>query len=113
MSGVKNAGSILQENLSAYELVRSLIVLGLRNVGKSPPPTGGGPPNYTLEVQNMHLFASLGISPKHSGHFFSVGSSGVLLLEALSCSLFSGLTTKKNITAEIIKNEISAFKNKP
>src|SRR6476661_4933151 len=61
----------------------------------------------------MHLLAFLGIVLKHSGHFFSVGSNGVLFLAARSCNLLRGFTTRKNITAAIVINEISKFIKSP
>jgi hypothetical protein len=46
-------------------------------------------------VQCEHRFASIGISLKHSGHFFVVGSGGFSPRFMRATSAFTGVTTKK------------------
>ena len=48
----------------------------------------------------------------HSGHFLVVGSTGFSFL-VNAINLFIGMTTKKYMTAEIIRNEISALIKSP
>mmetsp|Transcript_5748 Transcript_5748/g.10147 ORF Transcript_5748/g.10147 Transcript_5748/m.10147 type:complete len:95 (+) Transcript_5748:2173-2457(+) len=60
----------------------------------------------TSDAQNAHLHAACGISDKQNGQSrFGISS--------LRCTLRNGTTTKKNTTAEIIKNEIDALINVP
>ncbi len=54
----------------------------------------------------------MGITLKHSGHFLVVGSTGFCFL-VKEISLFMGRTTKKYITAALIRNDIKAFRKSP
>jgi len=63
-------------------------------------------------VQNAHFLASLGITLRHSGHFFVVGSVDLGPLER-TVNLLIGNTTKKYIVTEIIKKDIIVFRKSP
>lgn len=63
-------------------------------------------------VQCAQRFALIGISLKHSVHFFVVGSAGGPLRDR-ETSIFIGLTTKKNIVAETSKNEMRVLTKCP
>ncbi len=63
-------------------------------------------------VQNAHRVASRGISLRHSGHLFVVGSSGGCLRNR-EISAFTGETTKKYIAVAVSRNEISTFIKSP
>ncbi len=49
----------------------------------------------TLDVQKAQRRASMGISLRHSGHFFVVGSAGAGALRIRETSALTGVTTKK------------------
>src|SRR5260370_15430596 len=55
----------------------------------------------------------MGISLRHSGHFFAVGSGGVCPRRLRSLYAFSGATTAKYIAAATSRNEISALRKRP
>src|SRR4051812_6411648 len=55
----------------------------------------------------------MGISLRHSGHFFVVGSGVAGALRNLCTSVLIGSTTKKYTAAATNRNEISAFRNSP
>jgi hypothetical protein len=46
-------------------------------------------------VQKAQRRAAIGTSPKHSGHFFVVGSAGASPRRRRAVSAFIGATTKK------------------
>jgi len=58
-------------------------------------------------AQCAQRFASMGISLRHSVHFFVLGSAGAFFERAMS--MFMGFTTKKNTALATNKNEINAF----
>lgn len=66
----------------------------------------------TTCVQCEHLFALIGISLKHSGHFLVVGSAGGPFRDR-EISRFIGFTTKKKIVAETSKKEIMVLTKCP
>jgi hypothetical protein len=68
-------------------------------------------PRFKLNVSTAQRRAPSGISLMHSGHFW-VGSSAVPGFRRAS-SAFTGLTTRKKITAAMIRNEITALMNAP
>jgi hypothetical protein len=49
---------------------------------------------HTCDVQNAQRFAASGISLRHSGHFFVVGSAGGGSFLARAIMAFTGTTTK-------------------
>jgi hypothetical protein len=57
--------------------------------------------------------ASAGITFRQYSHFLVVGSSVPFDFWAISVTLFIGCTTKKNITAATIRNEIKLFRKSP
>lgn len=59
-------------------------------------------------MQYAHLFASIGISDRHSLHFLFVGSTGDSFLDR-AMSIFIGLTIKKNIADATKRKEIKAL----
>src|SRR5271166_327054 len=61
-------------------------------------------------VQCAHRFASIGISLRHSGHFFVVGAAAGSSLCIRATSQFTGITTKKYTAAAISKNEMTALR---
>ena len=63
-------------------------------------------------MQNAHRRASIGISLRHSGHFFVVGSAGGSL-RARCISAFTGLTTKKKTATAIATKAITALMKSP
>ena len=63
-------------------------------------------------VQNAHRRARTGTSLRHSGHFLTCSSTGGSAFLRAS-SAFTGFTTRKNTTAAITTNEISALMNAP
>ena len=67
----------------------------------------------TSAVQNAQRRASSGMSDRHSGHgcVDAVDRLGSGFSRAISA--LSGRTTKKNITAAMIRNDSSALKNAP
>jgi hypothetical protein len=63
-------------------------------------------------VQNAHRLAASGIWLRHSGHSRVVwATSGSVRRRFIST--FTGFTTRKNTTAAITMNAISALKNEP
>jgi hypothetical protein len=64
------------------------------------------------DVQNAHLGASTGTSLRHCGHCLVCSSTGVSVFRR-AISAFTGLTTRKNTTAAITTNVISALINAP
>jgi hypothetical protein len=66
-----------------------------------------------LVVQNAQRDANFGIVLRHSGHFFSVGSSTVLREAASDITLLIGCITKKKITLAMIINEMMALMKSP
>ncbi len=63
-------------------------------------------------MQNAHRRAASGMSDRHSGHArvtLSTAGSGF----SRAISVLSGRTTKKKITAAMIRNDSSALKNAP
>ncbi len=67
-----------------------------------------------IDVHKGQRRAISGISEVHSGHSF-VGGTGFSSGNALSLrkTCVSGFTTKKNITVQMTRNEMSAFKKAP
>lgn len=63
-------------------------------------------------VQCEHLFASTGISLKHSLHFFVVGLFAISFFD-FEMRKFIGLITKKKIVEAISRNDIRVFKKWP
>jgi hypothetical protein len=63
-------------------------------------------------VQNAHRDAALGICDRHSGHE-RVGDSTSGSVRDSSSSRFTGLITRKNITAATMRNVTSALKKSP
>ena len=61
-------------------------------------------------AQCEQRLALIGISLRHSGHFFVVGFAGGSLRD-LEINTFVGFTTKKKIAAATNMNEISALIN--
>jgi len=55
----------------------------------------------------------MGISLRHSGHFFVVGSAGTGALRMRDTSAFTGVTTKKYTAAATSKNAIAALMKSP
>src|SRR5205814_7066438 len=64
------------------------------------------------EVQNAQRRAGTGTSLRHSGHCLVCSSTGGSVFLRTS-NAFTGLTTRKKITAAITRNEISALMNAP
>jgi hypothetical protein len=63
-------------------------------------------------VQNAQRRAATGISLRHSGHGCVSSATGGSV-RSLDSSAFAGLITKKNTTAAMIRNEISALMKSP
>src|SRR6185369_6884676 len=67
----------------------------------------------TICVQCAQRRASIGISLKHSPHFFVVGSAGAGAFRIRATKALTGVTTKKYTAAAIKRNESSAFRKLP
>src|SRR5690348_12696731 len=55
----------------------------------------------------------MGISLRHSGHFFVVGSGGASPLLRRAIQAFIGATMNRYTASAIIRNEIRALRNAP
>src|SRR5580693_7901988 len=64
-------------------------------------------------AQKAQRRASMGISLRHSGHFFVVGSAGAGSLRMRATRALMGVTTKKYTAAATSRNEITALMNSP
>ena len=64
-------------------------------------------------MQKAHRRAATGISLRHSGHFFVVGSGGASPRFRRAVSAFTGTMTRKYTAAEMSRNETTALTKSP
>src|SRR3984893_18755644 len=70
-------------------------------------------PKGTGCVQWAQRLASMGISLRHSGHFFVVGSAGASALRIRATKTLTGVTTKKYTAAATSTKEMAALMKSP
>src|SRR5579863_1680992 len=70
-------------------------------------------PRGTGCAQCAQRLASIGISLRHSGHFFVVGSAGAGALRIRAIRRFTGVTTKKYTAAATNRKDTPAFTKSP